>query len=282
MSPIKETNFFSTDFNPNDFSEHHKKVLLKDLSKFVEGPMTDDIFSAFITDEKIYQKLFKNVTNEIAIGEVTPGYVYSKSAAVNIKKSIPDCKIVIVLRNPVKRAFSHYLMFRRMGVETLDFHTSLKNDIQSENKIWGNSKLYIEQGLYYEQVMRFIREFPANQLKIIVFEDFVKEPGRIIKDLFRFIGVDDMVNLDFAKKHNESEIPRVKLFGQLNRMKKLKSFFKKLLPENFKMMSKQILFTKKNLPKLETRDKELMISLFREDVNKLEKLLGRDLSFWLK
>ena len=104
LSPIKETNFFAQkgknlDFNgPKDNLITHKKT---------------------ITETVDYYNQFTNVTNEKAIGEICPSYLYYKDAPKNIKEHIPEVKIIAILREPVSRAFSAWVHLTRDGREYL-------------------------------------------------------------------------------------------------------------------------------------------------------------------
>src|SRR5580765_4773440 len=110
MAPIKETHHFSTDIDNTQFRPNYARSLNKDLTSFLEGDMSDGIFHAFVKDWNQYVKLFGKVNSEKAIGEVTNSYLYSHEAAQNILSRFPNAKVIMILRNPIDRAFSHYLM----------------------------------------------------------------------------------------------------------------------------------------------------------------------------
>src|SRR4030095_7539079 len=144
MAPIKETHHFSTDIDNSKFRPNYARSLNKNLSKFLEGDMSDGIFHAFVKDWDQYVKLYRKATEEKAIGEVTNSYLYSAEAAKNIIGRFPGAKVIMMLRNPVDRAFSHYLMDLRIGYETENFMEALKKDMARNPKGWGISTLYGE------------------------------------------------------------------------------------------------------------------------------------------
>ncbi|MFI5134805.1 MAG: sulfotransferase family protein [Chitinophagales bacterium] len=282
MAPIKETHHFSTDIDNTKFRSNYARSLNKDLSKWLESDLSEGIFHAFVTDWKQYVQLFKNVKDEKAIGEVTNSYLYSKDAAKNIREKFPQAKIIMMLRNPAERAFSHYLMDLRIGYETDDFMTALKKDMARDPKGWGISNMYVEIGQYYGQVKRFMEIFPKEQLRIYLFDDFVKNPEATMKDIFRFLGVSEKTQIDFGKKYNPSFIPKNKIISKLNTQKQVKDWLKSVLPKSVKSNFKKTFYTDKDLPKIKPEERKFLQDIFHDDVMKLSQLLNRDLSKWLE
>jgi len=282
MAPIKETHYFSTDIDNTKFRPNYARSLNKDLSKFLESDMEEGIFHAFVKDWNEYVQLFKKVKDEKAIGEVTNSYLYSDIAAKNIITKFPSAKVIMMLRNPVDRAFSHYLMDLRIGYETDDFMTALKKDMARNPKGWGISNLYVEVGMYSEQVKRYLETFPESQRRIYFFDDFVKNPEATMKDLFRFLGVSEQTDIDFTKKYNPSFIPKNKIISKLNAQKRMKDWLKGVLPKSVKGKFKKTFYTDKDLPKIKPEERKFLQEVFRDDVMKLSQMLNRDLSEWLK
>jgi hypothetical protein len=282
MAPIKETHHFSTDIDNTKFRANYARSLNKDLSKFLEGDMSDGIFHAFVKDGDQYQKLFKKVRDEKAIGEVTNSYLYSEKAAGNILEKFPQAKIIMMLRNPIDRAFSHYLMDLRIGYETADFMTAVKKDMARNPKGWGISNLYVEIGMYYEQVKRYKEIFPERQLRIYLFDDFIKNPGAVVKDMFSFLDVSTEAPIDFSQKFNPSFIPKNKIIGKLNTQKRVKDWLKGVLPKSVKSKFKKTFYTDKDLPKIKPEERKFLAEIFKDDVSRLGHLLNKDLSGWVR
>lgn len=166
MSPVKEPHYFASDMNTEHFRDNYKPVMNKDLTTYLEGDLKEPVFQAYIREWSQYVKLFKNVKNEKAIGEVSNSYLYSATAAKNIHDKIPDAKIIIILRNPVDRAFSHFIMDLRTGYSEPPFMDAMKKDMALPLKGWGVSNLYVEIGLYYEQVKRYMELFPPGNFTL--------------------------------------------------------------------------------------------------------------------
>src|ERR1700744_4238921 len=104
MSPIKEPNYFAGEMRLDNFVEEARRRIadeMHDLQEYLRGDMRQNRFGGWVSAWEDYLKLFRNVTDEIAIGEATPCYLWSETAARNIAARIPDAKIIINLRNPV-------------------------------------------------------------------------------------------------------------------------------------------------------------------------------------
>ena len=108
-----------------------------------------------------YEKLFDGVTNETAIGEGSVSYLFYKETPAKIKNIIPDVKIIILLREPISRAFSHYLMDNKLGLVNDSFENIIfKTSISDKQNLYYQQ--YVELGLYYKQIKRYFDIFFLN------------------------------------------------------------------------------------------------------------------------
>ncbi|MFI5171741.1 MAG: sulfotransferase domain-containing protein [Chitinophagales bacterium] len=284
VSPVKEPHYFSGDIDVNLFKREFAQNKLQDVEKFVQSDMKQEYHAAFIRDFELYKKLFQNVTDQKAIGELSTSYLFSTVAAEAIKKAIPDCKIIICLRNPVERAYSHYRMNLWTGNSNeFDFYKALLDDFNHNPKVWGNAHLYTEIGLYYEQVKRYIDIFGREQVKIIFTEDMKKNGQQVIKELYDFIGVDSSFVPDISKKYNEVFTPRYKNVTWFLNKTGIRPLMKKLSPRFIKNLFVKLFYKQKGEKnEIPQQAKEFLIGQFKEDVKKLSQLLNKDLSYWLK
>ncbi len=129
-----------------------------------------------------YQALFQNAGNAIAVGEASPLYLaWSDKAAPNIHRHLPDVKIIAILRQPVERAYSHYLLFRSNDVEKrTDFLDAFTNDTEHE---------YKKQGFYYELLLPYLKWFSRDQILICLYDDLRDNPVRLMQDIYGFLGI---------------------------------------------------------------------------------------------
>ena len=257
MCPIKGTNFFGyEDAHAWKWTDEGDPPLLQNFHvKTIEE----------------YEASFAGASDEIAIGEVSPQYFRCPTAARQIHECIPNVKLVLNLRNPADRAFSGFLMRTRRGEVVKGFYEELT--LESS---------HVKEGFYYRRLKRYLDIFPKLQIKIYIFEEFKKDPGRVLLDLFDFLGVDANFVPDTSIRHNPAAIPKNRLLNRLFFDPTLIRITKSILPENVQVMAKQI--QQQNLrpaPKLPTDLRAELLNLYREDILKLESLLDRDLSIWL-
>ena len=105
--------------------------------------------SAAIRSESEYLKLYDNVRDEIAIGDASASYLWSKDTPQLIHETIPEARIIMILRDPTEKAFSHYLMHLRDGSETnLSFYDALKLDYDRETNMDLPSPISISDTVY--------------------------------------------------------------------------------------------------------------------------------------
>ncbi len=282
MSPIKEPNFFAKDLKLSDFRGGYKEPLMFNLNKYFSKKVLDFVHLAYITDIEMYLKLYKDVKNEIAIGEASTSYLYSKVAAKEIYKFNNDAKIIILLRNPVERAFSHYLMNLQIGLtDNFNFLSDFYQDLKVNKKGWGISHLYFELGLYYEMVNRYLEIFPKENVKIIIFEEFKKKPKKVFWEILKFLNLRKDYNVDLTKKYNISNIPKNPKLHK--KIKFIAIPFKRILPDKIKNKIKnfynKFIFVEKKIY-LTKKEKSQIFKFFENDINKLEHLLNMDLSIW--
>jgi hypothetical protein len=185
LSPIKEVNYFSReDIHPEHFSRDYRHDVNVDLKSYLSSDMDHPIHIAHVTDEADYLQLFKKAGNAKAIGEMSLSYMLYPSAPKAIAAACPDAKIMAMLRDPAERAFSQYIMNLRQG-KTLekDFIREITEDDKLLPKGWGVNHQYLFIGHYYEQLKRYYDLFPANQIKIFLFDDYANNPDAVVLSL---------------------------------------------------------------------------------------------------
>ncbi|NES20105.1 MAG: sulfotransferase [Symploca sp. SIO3E6] len=263
MSPVKETNF-----------------LEKDWSKIPPNPRKKKKIDTF---EK-YCQLFQNVTDEIAIGEASPNYLFHyQSSAELIQHYLPQAKMIAILRNPSERAHSDYLMHIREGINE---GISLAEQI----KLRANSSFTIRKGFYYTPIKHYYETFGREKIKVYLYEDLCNNPVALMQDMYQFIGVDDNFCPDTAKKYQVAQVPKVKLVNTILRKQNLPrtivaSVLRYLLPLTLRQSIRSRLIklnsTNKTQAPLSPEDRQQLVALYREDILQLQDLIHRDLSSWL-
>ena len=111
----------------------------ENLKPDYRGPGDEADLSSVITSVEEYRAYFAAGAGYTARGESSPQYIYFSRAAERIRHHIPDAKLIAVLRHPAERAYSHYLMLRRDGRETLTFGEALAAEGRRINDRWGHT-----------------------------------------------------------------------------------------------------------------------------------------------
>ena len=284
LSPVKEPHFFSKDIDVNLFKREFAQNKLQDIDKYVNGEMKEEFHAAFIRDVEQYKKLFSKVQDQKAVGELSTSYLFSEVAAKEIKALIPDCKIIICLRNPFERAYSHYRMNLWTGNSNeFDFYKALVEDYDHKPKVWGNAHLYTEIGLYYQQVKRYLDLFGKDNVKIIFTEDMKKNAAQVVKELYEFIGVDSSFVPDTSTRYNEVFTPKYKNITWFLNKSGIRPLMKRLSPQVLKNIFVKVFYKGKgDKGEIPANAKQFMLEKFSEDISKLSVLLNKDLSNWIK
>jgi hypothetical protein len=283
MSPIKEPNYFAqADMRPENFNREYRQDVALDIDRYLSGAMDRHIHIANVSRWEDYIRLYRDVRGEKAVGEASTSYLYCPSAAPRIAETIPDARIVMILRNPIERAYSHYLMNLRLG-KTLDddFLREVEADYRQEIKGWGVSRLYLDLGFYSSQVLHYLEHFPSDRVHIIIYDDYRERPGETMTGLCRFLGIDERVAIDVSREHNAAGVPRFKHLNYLLTQAGIISTMKRIMPDALKQRLQSVVYSGKAVPKMDVKSRTCLADFYREDVGRLGELLRRDLSGWL-
>ena len=153
-----------------------------------------------MTDWQTYLGLFAEAKTQRRVGEASTPYLTSPESPAMIKRVIPDARFIISLRNPADRAYSLYKWMHQYGFETLPtfaegLETETKerldcDEFHDNNCQYYYNFLYFNSGLYYEQVKRFFDTFGRQQVHVIIFEEFIRQPAEHLRQIFTFLDVD--------------------------------------------------------------------------------------------
>ena len=252
MSPVKEPNFFSE----NTISENYPVSKIRKNSE--------------------YLKLFDGVKEEKILGEASTSYLSDPEVIHKIHKINPQSHILISLRDPVERAFSHYLMH----IRTTWLTSSLNDELQKFMSIkfdYSTPHLKLEHGLYFEDVKRYLDIFGPKQVKIIIFEEWIKNIEQTIQEILNFLG------LTISKIHinpmtyNEYEMFRGKISKHILRSKTIGTIAKATMTKSQRDSVRKKFFKRGEKPQMTAQDRKILIDFYKDDVRKLENLIGRKL-----
>ena len=230
-----------------------------------------------------YSNLFSNGASQKYRGESSAMYLQFPEIAIkNIDRYLDeDVKIIIMLRNPIERAFSGYQHVKRYNLdEDLDFEDALEI---SEQRYFTNNNItpasrYIHIGMYNEFVRKFKTKFKTN-VHIIIYKDFINNTNQELSRLFSFLGIKD-VQIDFNKQYMvggwkwKNDLFR-KIFMKRHFLKKFIPF-KRLIRAAFKS------FATDSVEKIDDTVREKLIGIYKDDIKNLSTFLNVDLNFWTK
>lgn len=280
LPPIKETNHFAAaDISEKDFLKGYAQDVNIDLDKYIKGGMKETVHIAHVNEDRHYQALFSKVKGEKAIGEISNSYMICSSSANAIHEFNPDSKILVVLRNPIRRAWSQFLMnLREAKSDAGKFVQELENDHSQSPKGWGINHQYLELGKYSEQLQRYIDLFGKERVMPIFFEDYKKEPKETLRSVCQFLEIDESFEFDFSEKSNASALPRNVGLNKFLVQSGILSAAKKLTPKPLRQKLAGALYSDKNMPTLQAGDEQWLRDYYQKEVEQLSDLLGIDIT----
>lgn len=237
----------------------------------------------FICDRDAYLRLFQAAEGYRAVGEASPSYLWCEEAPARIHAVAPGARIVITLRDPVERAYSHYLMDYREGVQHLPFYEALLADWRSQNKGWAVSQLYVELGFYARQIERYLRLFGAERVHILFYDDLRRlalGDRQPLAEILRFLDV-DVSALDHIDTHhveNGFAAPRAEWARRLAGAHWARWIGNTLLPKRIGASVFNRFFVKSSVPPpMDPRARDWLRTLLDPEIRAVERLLGRKL-----
>lgn len=140
-----------------------------------------------------YLRHFPGSDDSKAVGEATPAYIYFPNVAERIAATLPDVKILVLLRDPVERAYSHYWHNKSVGRERLDFAEAIASEPQrlARSRDHRSRYSYLDRGRYGEQLANLLRYLPLEQVLVQTFDEITAEPDTVYRRTCRFLGVSD-------------------------------------------------------------------------------------------
>jgi hypothetical protein len=247
-------------------------------------------------DEARYLELFKHAGDRRAVGEASVAYLTSQTSARRICERYPQAKIIIMLRQPARRAYSLYRFMCMVGAESLPtFEAALAAEdtratdeaLHRELPFWWHVLMYYRLGLYSEQVARYLTQFPREQIKIVLFDEFKRQPLKTTQDIYAFLGVDptftpridalyeSLPPLSLRAQNFVFSRWRLHPWGRQNGPRVVdRTFYPALFVGN-------LLAGKLRSRALAHDTERALLARYREDIGRTAQITGCDLSRWL-
>ena len=251
-----------------------------------------------ITTEKEYEDLFLGVCNEVAIGEASVFYLYSKEALKNIQKYNADSRIILMIRNPVEMIPSLHSQVVYSGDENIqDFKEAWESCAyrKKSEKVTSNTRdsqilLYDEIAKYSEQISRVKMYFDDDKIKVIFFEEFSNDCQNVYEESLKFLDVAQDGRTDFPRINENKKLKSLKLNTVIKRIpspvKSVYRFIKSSLKiERGLSLTKKLNKLNTVIEKREPLNKDVkaaLINNYKNDILTLEKMFDKDLSDWMR
>lgn len=221
-----------------------------------------------------YLDFFNGSAGHEAIGEISNTYIFSAKAAMRIHQFNPDMRLISCLRNPIDRAFSHYLFLVRNGILTASFDEAI--EIRSD---------LVERGLYARHLAPYLERFDRDQLLLLLFDDLKEDNEMFARRMFDFLGVDCDFFPDAAEEKSlGASKPRsrwlalaakkiavaVRNFGFPALLTRIKRH-----PWTNRVLYRP--FSEEEYPEMKPATRERLREYYADDVRRLEGIVGESL-----
>lgn len=250
-------------------------------SVFMCTPKEPEYFSGNgIRTREAYEALFAEAAGKKAVGEASVGYLHNTHAPARIKKALPDVRLFAVLRDPAERAYSHYNMLVSAGAVPNRPYL----DVLTEARRTGNYRYTgLPTSRYADALQRYYDLFDGDHLRIYLYENYRRDPAGMMHSIFEYVGVNPDYRPDTARRHNETFAPRNDLLHRLIQGKSsVKAAARRVLPDPIRDRLARLLHrtNRAPVPPLEEEARRLIYGMLRDDIERTEELIDRNLSNW--
>ena len=269
-----------------DCLKEHPEICISKNKEF-------DLFDSkgLLKNEREIKRQFSYCSGKKIKGIYPPFYLaFDKKIPLSIKKYFPDVKIIVCFRNPVERAYSHYLLEKSKGK-----NISFEKAVKEMPKI-------VNYGMYYKNLKRYIDLFPINNFLFLIYEDIGKDPIAFIQKIYRFLEVkDNFVPKNAYKRINPNIRDRRKfaLIEKIDTSKMKKNFWTRSLINILKKINidnttlhkikkwniknrHKIKPEEYKKPPIKKETEEYLHNTYKKDIEKLEKTIRKNLDQWKK
>jgi len=266
FSPVKEPHYFVNSL-PKRMYEPSRFF---NLDTYLTKTFPEPLHITHLKTEDQYKKIFSKAQNEKYLAEGSTGYLHAQESAQMIFEYNHKAKIIVLTREPIKRAFSHYKMDLGLGRTKATFEVEIKKELNDYQvgilDTWG----YIKMSLYADAIKRYKNLFQDNVL-VISLESLIEEKENTLRAVFQFLEIENR-EFEVVKVNISSSLRFQKVFYFLKQLG-LKDLFSYIVPVEYRQKLFQ-LFSKKQTKTIELNAVELktLQDIFNEDQQKLKEL----------
>ena len=234
----------------------------------------------YVADIESYQHLYRGADRYPRIGDASPSYLWCEEAPERIHAVQPEARIIVILRDPVQRAYAQYLMDFNEGVLDLPFMEALQKDWARPDKGWGISQLYVELGRYTAQIDRYRRRFGTDRVHVCLLEDLKKTPLAVLEGIADFLEIDRaaMGAIDLQTAHNAHRLPRGNWARRLAGGRFSRHIGEHFFPHAWgEFIWRHVFLREGRKPPMEREARRFLQDMYTPEIERLERLLGRSL-----
>lgn len=262
----KETNFFCN--------------ILKDFA----GPGSDLVNRTLVRTRDRYLRIFEEGQRYTHRGEASTDYLSCPGACARIKTGIPDARIIILLREPVDRAFSEHMHLVREGLETVSFKEAIQLEKSRIDSNWIPLFRHRTRSLYAEGVRRYLELFGRDRVFIATFEELVESPETLVLRICDFLGASPE-KVDVSIHFNKSGHVRLRWLHRILRGRsipeKLKAPVRSALgPRRLNKIRSKLYELNLKPASISPRDRRELQAYFRKDIQEVERMVALNLEHW--
>ena len=237
-----------------------------------------------ITDRRRYEALYDAAAPGQARGDASPEYLRSPQAARAIAATVPEARLLAVLRDPVERAWSDFLLHRRNETEPCaTFADAIADQDRRQASLDDRAGHYVDSGFYARHLATYRDAFAADQLAVFLFEDLRERPAWLLERAFSHIGVDPGVEIADLRAHNEGGVgDRPVIAAALRARRIVRPLLRRRLVERAKPAWNRLIEGRLDRPPIPPDERAALQELYRDDILALQSILDRDLSHWLR
>lgn len=241
------------------------------------GPGGSQLRRTGIWQARDYLMLYAEGAAYRVRGDATTLYLRSPEAAQAIQIATPSAKIVAILRQPAERAYSGYQYAVNNRIECAStFVEALAEEPVRIEQGWFSGLFHRQNGFYHQQISHYYQQFPPEQIKVYLYEDWSRSPASLLQDLFQFLEVDPSFQ-PALRRSNVTRVPRNRRFHRLAHDPKVTS--RRILASALGRIDRQ--FNQTTPPPLDREMRCTLTEEYRVDITQLQDLIRRDLSHWL-
>jgi hypothetical protein len=229
--------------------------------------------------EQAYLDRFAAADDERYLGEASPFYLVHPQAPARIHERVPGARIVASLRDPVERAFSHYLMEHREGRIDEPFPAAVERELAGEELDRAASTRLVAPGRYADGLERYLDAFGEDQVFVLLVDDLGEDPHGLLGELAGFLDLDPapLVEADLDR-HYAYRAPRGEWARRLRNAEPVRRVARTLLPERAReFLGDRVLLGDADKPEVPEATRRRLAETYADDVARLEALLDRRL-----